>query len=704
MQPRVSQRPSLACRECTRRKRKCDKKIPCSRCVRLSLQCDREVIYLRRHISQNGSEIAFLTSLREELQSPNPSKVAKAVQKITERIGLLHSGQAKESPSRSDVGCDILQELPSPDKKAQSELSDVPDSQAEPQIDPDGQDSLIVTALEQIAWGRNYGNCYPHRRCACHHNRSWSELSSIDSQSFQFARSPFAATLNLPHRDLANVLISFHTDNVAWHHNCLHSPTFLQQCNIFWNTGECDQLQWIALYCSVLATSLFCLQHSPKYHDKYGYALGSVPYSAQELFKTMLDILYESNFLQNLSLYSVQAIVISTEVAHNLGHSQLNATLFSAAIRIAECLGVHKIGDPKPDILASDVPLPREEWYAMLEREVGRRVWLQMVIQDHFAIPFTDSYGIYPAQYSTKIPSNANDANLKAMPDNIPTVSTYTRVLSSIADLMPELADGMGPLKERKSVRRQYEHVLAMDQKMRHVVRAIPQFLLQANPLLEAQIPWLGIARQSLAVTAAEKIIMIHRPFMFRSFQSPAYAPTRRTCVSASMTILRNHRSITESGEVSLWTHTAFCITAALILCFEIICNRGEDHADDLHSQRAMYGNAIDHARQYLTSRTGDVLAQRGVLLINAIFSGVPGEAQAPASISFADVVSRFTLDWAILGLNSEIQQQSAESPVDLRPTLRGSPSVHGAGFSPEFEDFDAWFQHIFSTGAEAFE
>lgn len=533
MQPRISQRPSLACRgkspmielyrvvpcdtdgifaECTRRKRKCDKKIPCSRCVRLGLQCDREVIYLRRHISQNGSEIAFLTSLREELQSPNPSRVSKAVQSITERIDVLHSGQAKDSPNRSVAGRENFREPPNLDTRSQQDLPEVLDistSEAVPSTDSDGHDSLIVTALEQIAWGRNYGNCYPHRRCACQYNRSWSELSSINSQSFQFSRSPFASTLSLPDRDIANALVSFHTEYVAWHHNCLHSPTFIQQCNIFWETGECDQLQWIALYCSVLATSLFCLQHSKKYHDEFGYALGSLPYSAQELFRTMLEILYESDFLQNSSLYSVQAIVISTEIAHNLGHSQLNATLFSAAIRIGECLGVHKIGDTETASASSGSSLSQEAWYGTLEKEVGRRVWLQMVIQDHFAIPFTDSYGIYPAHYSTKIPSNANDDDLKTMPDDVPTISSYTRVLSSIADLMPELADGMGPLKDRKPVHKQYEHVLAMDQKMRKVVRAIPRFLLQENLQLESQIPWLGIARHSLAVTAAEKVHLL---------------------------------------------------------------------------------------------------------------------------------------------------------------------------------------------------
>lgn len=58
---------------------------------------------------------------------------------------------------------------------------------------------------------------------------------------------------------------------------------------------------------------------------------------------------------------------------------------------------------------------------------------------------------------------------------------------------------------------------------------------------------------------------MIHRPFIFRSFLSDLYARTRETCVSAAMTILREHENIALSGELCLWTHTAFCVTATVI-------------------------------------------------------------------------------------------------------------------------------------------
>lgn len=136
-------------------------------------------------------------------------------------------------------------------------------------------------------------------------------------------------------------------------------------------------------------------------------------FSPSQLFKKALEILSSGDFLGEVScekpplrlqrvltltrtpVYSVQAIVISTEVAHNLGFSQLNATLMSAAIRIAQCIGLHKIRDYKLPIETS-----RDQWNELVALETGKRVWYQMVVQDHFAIPFNDSYGTVPSRFT----------------------------------------------------------------------------------------------------------------------------------------------------------------------------------------------------------------------------------------------------------------------------------------------------------------
>ncbi|GKT67253.1 hypothetical protein ColTof4_13637 [Colletotrichum tofieldiae] len=236
---------------------------------------------------------------------------------------------------------------------------------------------------------------------------------------------------------------------------------------------------------------------------------------------------------------------------------------------------------------------------------------------------------------------------------------------------MPELADGMGPLKAQKPAREQYANVLRIDQRMRETVQAIPRFLLQKDDQLEEQYAWLGIARQSLAITAAEK--------------SETYGHTRRTCVAAALTILREHKSIVESGEVSLWTHVAFSITAALILSFEVICSQSKEW----DNQQEGYLDAIRDARQRLLGRTNDVLAHRGVVLIDAVFSEV-GSLDSfskmtltarPEAISFEDIAARFKTDWFILGSTAELKQLDIPDEQFVG---------NGSG------DFDDWFQQIF--------
>lgn len=93
----------------------------------------------------------------------------------------------------------------------------------------------------------------------------------------------------------------------------------------------------------------------------------------------MLEVLYSEIFLENLSVYSVQDIGISTEFAHNLGFSQLNATLPGSALRIAQCLGLHKIVD------GDNIPMPStNEWQDYAEREVGKgsgaRSWFRIIL------------------------------------------------------------------------------------------------------------------------------------------------------------------------------------------------------------------------------------------------------------------------------------------------------------------------------------
>lgn len=90
-------------------------------------------------------------------------------------------------------------------------------------------------------------------------------------------------------------------------------------------------------------------------------------------------------------VYSVQAIGLSTEVAHNLGFSELNAVLLGSAVRIAQCPGLHKI--------THEPVVSHQSGRERVDIELGIRVWCQMIVQDLFAILFNGSHGNFPHQY-----------------------------------------------------------------------------------------------------------------------------------------------------------------------------------------------------------------------------------------------------------------------------------------------------------------
>ena len=193
---------------------------------------------------------------------------------------------------------------------------------------------------------------------------------------------------------------------------------------------------------------------------------------------------------------------------------------------------------------------------------------------------------------------------------------------------------------------------------------------------------------------------MIHRPFLFRAFQSSQYAYTRQTCVSAAMTILREHEAIAQSDDLSIWTHTAFCITAAVILCFEVSYRVS---CDDRNVET--YRGMIRAARDRLVSRQEDVLASRGVTLIDVILLEEAAFVQAltnPSTSSTHKIIDLPRVIDKFFATNKAYMHQDLSK--DLLETLPlDFGSIDGAEYLDHLPlpqgmyDFDEWFDSTFN-------
>ncbi|KAF5643981.1 c6 zinc finger domain protein [Fusarium sp. NRRL 25303] len=574
---RVSQRQPKACLECTRRKTRCDKAIPCGRCVRLSKPCSREVVRVRKIERNHRSELTFLHELSEILKASGD--VESALAAIRERKSLLLQGASPSTIDNSPTS-----------SSARIEHDGLPrDEAASSAISPEALPES-VQPLGEGTWEHD-SDITPD-----------SPLTqSRDSRRHQHAVDFLRIEL---------LAWGFHLDNILWHHNVFHAPTFLSQCEHFWTTGTVMHSLWLSLYYAVTSVSAWtalncvCLWTDPTF-DR------DLP---QQLFRAMVDQLYQEDFAENHSIFSIQAIVLSTRVAHNLGRSDWNATLLGAAIRMAHCMGLHNIRNTTENPAATT----EEGWFQCIETEVGRRCWNQLVIQDYFQVPFTETYAINPSQFTTELPINCHDEDMISQNETVLTINSYPRVLVRMALLMPKLLDSLSSALPRRSLAETYKVVASSYSALHDIVRHLPPYFTQTPPPQsgtgEYMPAWLPFARRSLALSAADKVIMIHRPVLYHAFQVPALIKARKSCVAAAKTIFKEYESISQEGVIPIWTHSAFCVTATIVIGLELLFR--EAHTDD---EASSLRSIMNRTAQSLQSRQSDIIAARCAALIETI-------------------------------------------------------------------------------------
>jgi len=346
---RVSQRQPRACLECTRRKTRCDKAIPCGRCVRLSKPCSREVVRVTKIERIHGSELAFLHGLCGILQSSGDVKEALAA--IQERRSALLHGKGPEmsnntsSTSSPDGG--LSHNVEAGETACSPAMSlgvcrglgedggDVSDSDLTEHEDTDkDQRAANFLRIELLAWGRHGGACFPHVDCDCRSIRPYSEVASIiadpEWNGYRYVIPDLSSQpIFLPDTQ-ARALILFHFENILWHHNVFHAPTFLTQCEHFWTTGTVIHPLWICFYYSVIAVSSMkyvtytispCISKIPSERSQPGQHLTAKDYGLAKIlsqtYHNTRSLLWWTSFISKTLLKITQVRKSRTELPGN---------------------------------------------------------------------------------------------------------------------------------------------------------------------------------------------------------------------------------------------------------------------------------------------------------------------------------------------------------------------------------------------------
>jgi hypothetical protein len=127
---------------------------------------------------------------------------------------------------------------------------------------------------------------------------------------------------------------------------------------------------------------------------------------------------------------------------------------------------------------------------------------------------------------------------------------------------MPDLHDRVA---QASNLHTRYDQVLQADQKLKSLLATqIPSCLRSGAPIDPAWPAWVPLARRALTITSSHKIIMIHRRFLEISFTDEKFELTRRTCLAAAESIIKELRQEFPEGSPNLWTFSAFSVAAAV--------------------------------------------------------------------------------------------------------------------------------------------
>lgn len=487
------------CTECSLRRQKCDKRSPCGRCVKRGVadRCTREWDNeARKHVGArptfpggNNDFVPSSATINNHNAAPSSTRDGRILPYHSTEGGIL--ANSRDSPlQQPDFGC----------------LSNVRQ--------------------------RHHGSTQV----------SDSRLSLLQ--------------MLLPNVSQLWKLVTFHEKRLLWYHGCYHGPTFNSQLGSrIQKQGlrdldvlllEKNDLQWGALLFAIIAGSITCA--NPRLTSQWGFEADEVEVLSQQWHKACVECLELANFMLHHQLYAVQAISTLTMCAHTLGNSNQQYVFLGTALRIAQSLRLHRLSLENESINVSSSSVDRE---AVLRKEVGRRLWSQLCVQDWFSIPFAGVHSIHRRHFSTVKPAERDYLTMELMPGGEPTYVSYGNYLYEIAALIVELHESL--LRCNTEYTR-YEQVMRTDTRMRELAtKERPRYFdvtVQIDPAWPWYIPW---ARRSLTICFAHKVIVIHRTYLGRSFKDSTFAYTRRTCIAAAKTILSEARQERHEDEPIIW-------------------------------------------------------------------------------------------------------------------------------------------------------
>lgn len=431
--PRIRRRNRLitSCLECRRRKLKCDKQAPCTNCTRFRRDC----LYLAPALdSQSQQKLADIKERMGALEKNLEREVSGRTAKV--HIGGSHilpqsqSSKVEEDDGEDDGEVEDEEALePTPlaaldagyEDNGDDEMMDLGVQMGKmritdriggwirPKLVDELNDTLNDVKAGKSRWSGPEGIGYPPDSISEGRVKLQASPKSYigpgpdyiaPASSFFFPGTNVSTSLvdYLPSKTVADQLIAQYYHAVHYVAKIVHRPTMEAQYVLFWNSIATGNEPLPSLQAIIFA-AMFSAAVSMT-NEQHLQRLGTTKAALVDSLRSGTEMaLSKANFLRTTKVDTMQAFVMYLIPLVRAEVSRAHSALVGTAIRLAECMGLHRDGshyNMKP-----------------VEVHVRRMVWHQLCFLDQRTCEATGPRPqIRKEDYDTKLPANVNDIDL----------------------------------------------------------------------------------------------------------------------------------------------------------------------------------------------------------------------------------------------------------------------------------------------------
>ncbi|KAI4203370.1 MAG: hypothetical protein LQ350_001891 [Teloschistes chrysophthalmus] len=582
--PRVRRRNRMitSCLECRRRKLRCDKSHPCTNCTKNTRDCvflapaldsasqmklteiKEKMGSLERVLEQDvarkgarqtawkadpeGEQVDFSPEPEDQLE-PTPLAVSDAVYDDDADNDLADLGFAMGRMRLSDrIGGFVR---PKMTEEMTESLNDVPNGNQSNVRGSSSPEQPIPFYVPQSSYNKFLapGPSY-----------------IAPSSSFFFSSGQNAVSLIdfLPSKPIADRLLSQYW--LAVHPLCrlVHRPSFLRRYHAFWAevemgvepTGSLQAVVFAALFSGVVSMS----------DDAVPMAFGTSKKDLVDNFQLGTETaLGRANVIRTTKVETLQALVMYMIPLCRTEISRSHSALVGTALRIAECMGLHRDGT--------------EYGLNPVDTLVRRLIWYQVCFLD---IRTCEAQGPRPYiradEFDTQFPLNVDDVDLERLMPPISSVHRWTDMTLALIRMecneMCRVVWVDRPRLEKRKV--SLTAVLGKIESFRKAIR--DKYLC----LVDDNIPIQRLGRHICEISTLRMHIMVlHRYHNSVAYQIPDRL--RQILINSGTEIMERAIQMETSPELSPWAWYSGAIQqyhTALLLLMEIFANPNRKEAN----------------------------------------------------------------------------------------------------------------------------